>query len=229
MYRSALFVIVGILVLGPGILAALSKNQRQFVQPLDTGILHEPDSEQKEPSSAPAAVQKSKNSNYRQVRLKSSNGSFEIGSDGEPYIIFFRRDISRIMPGPDTLRLLLQNGDRQILDKLSCTISNRLTAMFVESGTFGIDVPEGSEDDGAQIVIRFIPAKGDTFPGNFGHDIMHGNEMCEFHWESNKPGDSSVEKYDRKGLCRIAVRGGKFRILFPKLMQPHKRHDKYGR
>jgi hypothetical protein len=134
------------------------------------------------------------------------------------------RGDSGFMPGDDTQYLLLLDQEGRLLDRLSCSISNRLTRMFVESGDFRAEVSEAPQPDGAQLVLRYVPEKGGSVSGNWSHEITHRGKTYRFHWgqfywNQGRPGAVPSVEWAAKGLCRVAVREGKFAVLFPHLRQ----------
>jgi hypothetical protein len=120
------------------------------------------------------------------------------------------------IPGRDTRHLLLLDRDGRLLDRLACEINSRLTRLALEedAGVFRTDVHRRAGPDGARVVIRYTPEKGGVM-GNFGHEIRSGGSWHSFAWTPEGAGGVGPEEWLEKGLCRIAVRGGKFALLFP--------------
>jgi len=110
-----------------------------------------------------------------------------------------------VFPSDETQYIVLLDREGELLDRLSCGISNRLTRMYVDSGTFLTDVLDAPAADGARLIIRYIPEKGGSMPGNFSYELSQG---AKTHTLSNE--------WDN-GLCRVAVRDGKLVSVFPKL------------
>ncbi len=138
---------------------------------------------------------------------------------GAGRVVVVLRGGSGFIPGEDTQYLLLLDQDGHLLDRLSCSISNRLTRMFVESGDFRSEVPEAPAPDGAHLVLRYVPEKGGSVSGNWSHEITHRGKTYHFHWDQGRPGTVPSADWAEKGLCRVAVREGTFAVLFPDLRQ----------
>jgi hypothetical protein len=131
------------------------------------------------------------------------------------YVVVVLRGWTHTIPGHDTqTHLLLDRGGRP-LDRLSCSINSRLTHM--EEGVFRTEAFRRPEADGARLVVRFIPNDGGKPSGHWSHSITCGGKEDWFGWDDcgrrGAPLDWSL------GLCRLAVRDGKFDVLFPRLGQ----------
>jgi hypothetical protein len=155
-----------------------------------------------------------------------SGGSIRAVDEG--YAVFFRegeqkyvvavlRGNSHVIPGDDSQYLLLLDHEGRVLDRLTCAINNRLTRMFVDYyGVFRTEVPDAAED-GAQLIIRYIPEHGGSVAGNWSHGIAHGGKTRRYAWNQDFGGSIPPSEWDKKGLCRVAIHDGKFAVLFPKL------------
>ena len=108
----------------------------------------------------------------------------------------------------------------------SAAVSNRLTRFFVDhQGAFFTEAPRLPEKDGAQFVVRYLP-EGEEFSENWSHEITYGGKSHCFAWTEEKQGGAPSLDWASKGLCRIAIRDGKFAVLFPTLQEPAaKRRD----
>jgi hypothetical protein len=122
-----------------------------------------------------------------------------------------------IVPGEDMQHLILLDRQGRLLDRLCCSISNRLTRMFADSGTFRTEVHARPQPDGAVAVIRYTPREGERVAGNYDHEIHRGGRIHTFSWDQNTPGCIKSAEWEAKGLCRVAVQDGKFAIVFPSL------------
>src|SRR5262249_50892515 len=96
------------------------------------------------------------------------------------------------------------------LDQLACEISSRLTHM--DFGHLHTVIPGKREADGAQLVIRL---DGASARGHFSHHVYHRGGKADFYWGHGHLSQDQPTKWDIKGLCRIAIKDGKFRVLFP--------------
>jgi hypothetical protein len=132
-------------------------------------------------------------------------------------VVVVLRGWNHCIPGDDTQTLLLLGSDGKLLDRLSCSVNARLTRMFVDHKcgfrTFSLLRPD---KDGAQLVIRFIPEDGGP-PSGWTHHIVCAGKTYFFSWNSEEPGSIRPIESWKKGLCRVAVRNGKFEVLFPTL------------
>jgi len=134
------------------------------------------------------------------------------------YVVVILGGWEHFIPGTDWQHLLLLDWDGRLLDRLSCGINCRLTRMFVNhKGVFLTDALGVPEKDGAQFIIRYVPEKGGAIAGNWEHDITHGGETYRFHWGQDRPDALRSAELARQGLCRVAVREGKFAVLYPPL------------
>jgi hypothetical protein len=136
---------------------------------------------------------------------------------GGGHVVAILRGIDPFIPGRDTQVLLLLDHEGRLLDRLACGINNRLTRMYVPAGTFRTDVPAAPEADGAQLVVRYVPEPGGSVSGNWSHEITQGGRTNRFPWDQGRPGALPSAEWGGKGLCRVAVRDGKFVVLFPPL------------
>jgi hypothetical protein len=143
----------------------------------------------------------------------------EIRGAQQRYVVAVLRGDSHVIPGSDTQHLVLLSLDGRVLDSVSCEISNRLTRGFGH-GTFRTDAPSKPEGDGARLLIRYIPEPGVPFAQNFSHGINHAGRGEVFHWLPETAVVPPAE-LERRGLCRVAIRNGRFAILFPAIHGPH--------
>jgi hypothetical protein len=160
--------------------------------------------------------------------LEDFSGQQGLTEVDEGYAVFFRQDEKKYVvavlrgddgciPGEDTQFLLLLSDAGRLLDRLSCRISNRLTRMFVDySGVFRTEVPDWAAD-GGQLVVRYIPEDGSSVSGNWSHGITHAGKTYHFPWSKDLLSKVPSAEWDKKGLCRVAIRDGKLAVLFPKL------------
>jgi hypothetical protein len=128
------------------------------------------------------------------------------------YVVAVLGGASPFTPGDDTRHLLLLDRQGRLLDRLSCSINNRLTGMPVGGGTFSTEFPAGPQADDARAVIRYTPPKGRTVAGNWSHEVTWQGKTYSFRWDQTRPAE-----WQEKGLCRVGVRSRQFVILFPVL------------
>jgi hypothetical protein len=147
----------------------------------------------------------------------------QVGGSDKARVIVVLSGEGNVIPGSDTQHLLLLDGAGRILDRLSCDINNRLTGDITNPAIFRTEVPNNQEIDGTRLVIRFIPAKGDSISGNWSHEITHRGKTSTFSWEQSERNTIPSAEWERKGLCRVAVRADRFAVLFRRLNPPSSR------
>jgi hypothetical protein len=128
------------------------------------------------------------------------------------YVLAVLGEASPFTPGRDMQHLLLLDRQGRLLDRLSCSISNRLTGMPVGGGTFRTQFPAGPQADDARAVIRYTPPKGRTVAGNWSHEVTWQGKTYSFRWDQTRPAE-----WQEMGLSRVGVRSRQFVILFPAL------------
>jgi hypothetical protein len=127
-------------------------------------------------------------------------------------VVVVLRGWDHCVPGGDTHSFLLLGRHGEPLDRLTCSIDSRLTRTSAgREAAFHTEVFPRPEKDGAQLVVRFITESGAAPSGNWCHFITRAGKTCCFGWpDEGAPGGA-------QGLCRMAVRDGKFVVLFPSL------------
>jgi len=140
-----------------------------------------------------------------------------VGTSRNAHVVVVLRYAEKIIPGRDTQHLLLLNAGGKVLDRLSCDINNRLTTCLADPGRYFAEVTDSPQQDGAQLVIRYVPEKGGSIPGNWSHEITHG-ATYSFHWGQAGRGHIRSDEWEEKGLCRVAIRDDKFAVIFPSLV-----------
>jgi hypothetical protein len=143
------------------------------------------------------------------------DGGFAVRA-GAGHVVAVLEGDDCFVPGSDLQQLLLLDRRGRVRDRLSCEISNRLARELVDSGTFRTDVLDPPGADGATLVIRYIPEKGGRVAGHW-HVLTVGGRAYSFSWDQDRPDAIRSAVWEKKGLCRVAVRGGKFAVLFPDL------------
>jgi hypothetical protein len=143
-----------------------------------------------------------------------------VGSGAELRVVVILRGDDHVIPGSDTQYLLLLDREGRLVDRLACAVSNRLTRFIVgHMADFRTEVLDVPADDGAQLVIRFIPEDGGSVSGNWSHDVIHAGRTTTWCWDQDRPDAIRSAEWDRNGLCRVAVQKNGFTVLFPKLEQ----------
>jgi len=134
--------------------------------------------------------------------------AFSLQTEQRQYVVILLESTPPVIPWIDVRTVILLDNEGKHLDHLSCEISNRLT--LDGSGEFHTVVLDKAEADGALLVIRL---DGESTHDNFAHHIYHAGEDAKFHWGQSD--EAIPTKWDVKGLCRIAIRDGKFEVVFP--------------
>jgi hypothetical protein len=130
-----------------------------------------------------------------------------LGRGQTQYVLVVLKSCSPFIPGRDVQTLILLDNKGNLLDHLACDIGNRL------HGKFHTVVAEKPERDGAELVIGL---DGESARGNFAHHIRHDGSKADFYWGHYDWPANQPTKWDARGLCRIAIQGAKFKVLFPK-------------
>jgi hypothetical protein len=143
-----------------------------------------------------------------------------IKADHSDRVVVLLRGNMPVIPGEDTQYLLLLDQEGRQLDRVSCAINNRLTELRGDEGAIlRTDVLRTPSEDAAQLVIRYIPEEGESIAGNWGHEIIHRGRIFRFGWDQDKPDSIRSAEWEKKGLCRIAVRESQLEVIFPRLSQ----------
>jgi hypothetical protein len=146
----------------------------------------------------------------------------ELLRNGEArHVVIIFRSSTHSIPGRDMQTVILLDTHGNFLDQLACEINSRLTNM--NWGRFQIVVPPKPEADGAQLVIRLDGVRGR--PTNHVQFVFHGGKKLEFPLgDDDVPKDQPL-KWQKNGLCRLAVKDGKFSLLFPTEKDKEQRRD----
>jgi hypothetical protein len=154
---------------------------------------------------------------YRAHLRITEGAAFRVGRGPDGRVVVVLRDHSGFIPGPDTQHLLLLDRHGRLLDRLSCEVSTRLTTDCFGCGCgFRTDVPEDPEGDGAQFVIRLVPKRGPVPGDGSEYQLTHAGKTETYRWGEDRAGATPSADGSQEGLCRVAIRDGKFHILFPK-------------
>src|SRR5262249_35754620 len=105
--------------------------------------------------------------------------AFSVNDEAKHRVIVVLRITDLHVPGIDSFRLLLFDAEGRITDYLSCELTNRATVWFGEPGSFRANPADSFEDDGAQLVVRYVP----TYPQKGSYDIVFRNKTCRFPYD----------------------------------------------
>jgi hypothetical protein len=141
-------------------------------------------------------------------------------ADGRHYVVAVLRDWDGTLPGDAIQHLLLLDREGRLLDRLSCSFRARLTGAGQDPDEFHTTVHQPAAADGAQVVIRYVPEDGNLISGDGSHELTHQSSASRFRWDQGVPENVRSTEWYHRGLCRVAIRDGKFAVLFPKLEQP---------
>jgi len=133
-----------------------------------------------------------------------------IRSGQNQYVVILIKSWTFMIPGIEVQTAILLDHQGKFLDQVACEINSRLTRMDV--GQFHTVIPGKPEADGAQLVIRLA---GVNARGNWAHRVYHRGREANFYWGHDRLPQDQPTEWDTKGLCRIAILDGKFKVLFP--------------
>jgi hypothetical protein len=108
------------------------------------------------------------------------------------------------VPGDEVEQLVLLDRRGHVLDKLACKISSR-------DGRLATRVLDGPGPDGARLVVHFVPVPSGPPSWKGGHTITHGGRDIDF----EKDAGGGRAEWDRTGLCRVGLGGGRFVVVSP--------------
>ncbi len=151
----------------------------------------------------------------RAMAILQKGRAVKFDSANQTYTVVILGTIPFGVPGNDAQKLLLLSESGQVLDTLSCGINSRYGSLLTA-------YPKRDDDDGAQFVIRFIPRPINKSKWHNWHTVIHGENKYTFDVaEKNEPID-----WVNRGLVRVAIKNGKFRILFPEVNEPENKEPK---
>jgi hypothetical protein len=137
-------------------------------------------------------------SRKRQLASCSEVRLFPLDSAEARFLIIADIDCGLLMGGSmESVYLLDKNG--KLLDSVSCELD------IGGRGLRGPKYQSRVEGDGAQIVIDFVPDEGINYAG-CTLEIVQAGRTLVYNWGTD---------WHRNGICRLAVREGKLRVLFP--------------
>ncbi len=220
--KKAAIIIVTAVVAGAGLLGYFRARIRRVRHALVQQMLasktaaDESDFENAPFAAALAVLAKSHNKRPDDYLAYRGEGSFsvlkygeavQLKSNGKLYVVAILGSSRSVVaiPGVSAQQLVLISQEGDLLDKLGCGINSRYGLIRTE-----VRVPPAS--DGAQLVLVFRPHYDSSGWHNY-HDITYGGKTFRFREEQSE--QPSV--WDRKGLCRVKVEQGTFRVLFPEL------------
>jgi hypothetical protein len=152
-----------------------------------------------------------------------------LAGDDRCYVVAVVRGGTAAQPATPPQCLLLLDGDGRLLDRLSWGIQvrpSRPQGPAKGPGELRTWVQQAPTAAGDQLVLSCEPEPPD---GGFesaywGHAVTHQGRTYFFSWDRRvaENRNAAVREYERLCwvLCRVAVREGKFVVLFPKLEQP---------
>ena len=129
--------------------------------------------------------------------------------DKKTYFVVILGTASFSIPGIEAQKLILLDDTGKILDELSCGINTRYGSLLT-------GYRKRDEDDGARLVVRFTPVLLNKSNWHNWHTITYEGKPYTFR---SKEKDEPIDWVNR-GLVRVAIRDGKFRVLFPELKKP---------
>jgi hypothetical protein len=176
------------------------------------------ESEKESPISSQSAPCPELEKLLQEARYESGR-TVEIEIGPAQHYVSILRGWDRAIPGRDTQWLVLRDRERKLLDVVSCSINSRLTHMAF--GDFITEVLDPPSEDGASLVLRLC-FKDDRDFGDWSHKVTcHGN-IYTYQWDPDSQGALPAADLKSKGLCRLAIKDGKFAVLFPRLKEAAK-------
>jgi hypothetical protein len=140
-----------------------------------------------------------------------------IRADRDQYAVILLKACTITISGEDYQTAILLDRQGKFLDRLVCEVNSKVTSFGCELHTV---VSRNPEADGAQMVILI---DGKSARGNFAHEVYHGGRMGSFLWGDEWLPKEQPTVWDVNGLCRVAIKVRKFKVLFPA------KHDKNWR
>jgi hypothetical protein len=113
-------------------------------------------------------------------------------------------------PPPVAQNLVLMDREGRVLDALSCSLSPALGNEYIETGCLTVDAQATGSSDGVELVVNHF---GNLRTG-LRHEVKHAGRKCEYDWSEDA---IPARQWLLKGLCRVAVRNGRFEVLWPPL------------
>jgi hypothetical protein len=137
-----------------------------------------------------------------------------VEADNKNYLALLIHHDDAFIPGLNVEWLLLTDRDGNRLDTVSCFNSTRWTGLCTQECA--------DEADGTSFVVRYADAP-DEWRKRYGtHTVIHGQKRYDNLFAAKPPPRIPDDDWERKGLCRIAVRDGKFEVLWPPLSSASK-------
>lgn len=127
-----------------------------------------------------------------------------IKSGKRSYVVVLLNTPAIFRPGDETRKLILFSDDGKFLDAVTCSVGSRY-------GTVTTVQTNPDKSDGAQFIVRFIPARLNKSKWHRSHTILHGENSYTFDVAEK---DESIDWINR-GLVRLAIKNGRFWIQFP--------------
>lgn len=136
-------------------------------------------------------------------------------SQGEHnYVVVVLRGWGHMIPGDDSQYLYLFASDGTFLDQISCAIDADLTRnSMAKIGNFHTDIARKTQSDGARLIVRYHPPDGRSISGPWTHRIVYHGIMKSVHCQVDEPDGMPLAEFEQQGLCRIAIKDGKFVLL----------------
>jgi hypothetical protein len=149
---------------------------------------------------------------YRFLKVRVDEAfAVRIREDGATYVVAIVYGYCYANPIADAHYLILFNDQGKLLDRMSVTWGwTRYSDDVGKLITEGVDAPQ---EDGAQIVSRYLPGMDKKALWIWDYELVHGNNISGAYSDQEK---WDANQRENRGLCRIAIRNGKFAVVFPK-------------
>jgi hypothetical protein len=155
----------------------------------------------------------------QQLAECKKSGSFDwdearaelIRADRDQYAVILLKACTMDFSGEDYQTAILLDRQGKLLDRLVCEVNSKVTRSGF-GGELHTVISRKPEADGAHLVIRL---DGESARGNFAHKVYHGGREGRFFWGDELLPKEQPTVWDVNGLCRVAIKDRKFKVLFP--------------
>jgi hypothetical protein len=135
-----------------------------------------------------------------------------IPEEGATYVVAVLYGYSYVNPIADTHYLMLFDHEGKLLDRISCAW--HWTHYSDGFGKLITEVVDEPQNDGAHIVSRYIPGKDKKGLWISSINWVHADKTIGAYSDQE---NWTANQWVNRGLCRIAIRNGKFDVVFPKV------------
>src|SRR5258708_2444131 len=134
-----------------------------------------------------------------------------IREDDAIYVVAIFYGYRYANPIADAHYLILFNDQGKLLDQMS--VAWGWTRYSDDIGKLITEVVDEPQEDGAQIVSRYLPGMDKKALWIWNYELVHGKKISGAYSDQEK---WDANQRENSGLCRIAVRNGKLAVVFRK-------------